>query len=122
MLFLMLSGSLPFPQENPATAFEAMLKAHLSFREDFWNGISSAAKDLVSKLLVADPEKRLTANEALQHEWIVEQASFVELCQSKERLHKHHAMLLSQNKQELEDAISRQKLCSNLRSRSHEES
>ena len=39
------------------------------FQED-WEDISEPAKDLISKLLVVDPSRRITAQAALQHEWI----------------------------------------------------
>lgn len=36
-------------------------KAEFDFPEEFWDEISAEAKDLVSKLLVVDKDKRLTA-------------------------------------------------------------
>lgn len=35
-----------------------------------WLNISNYAKDLVSRMLEVDPEKRITVEEALQHPWI----------------------------------------------------
>ncbi|KAJ8379413.1 hypothetical protein SKAU_G00001910 [Synaphobranchus kaupii] len=35
-----------------------------------WAKVSEQAKDLVKKLLVVDPKKRLTVEEALQHPWM----------------------------------------------------
>lgn len=35
-----------------------------------WDHISEYAKDLVAKLLTSDPERRITAAEALQHPWL----------------------------------------------------
>lgn len=35
-----------------------------------WEYISSSAADLVGRLLTVDPEKRISAAEALNHEWI----------------------------------------------------
>ena len=35
-----------------------------------WSGVSDDAKALVRSLLEVDPEKRLTADEASQHNWI----------------------------------------------------
>jgi phosphorylase kinase gamma subunit len=35
-----------------------------------WDIISDSAKDLISRLLVTDPEKRLTATEALSHPFL----------------------------------------------------
>lgn len=37
--------------------------------------MSDLAKDLISKLLVADPDHRLTADEILEHPWITESAT-----------------------------------------------
>lgn len=35
-----------------------------------WEHISEYAKDLVIKLLTVDPEKRITAADALNHPWL----------------------------------------------------
>mmetsp|Transcript_10932 Transcript_10932/g.29316 ORF Transcript_10932/g.29316 Transcript_10932/m.29316 type:complete len:438 (+) Transcript_10932:44-1357(+) len=37
---------------------------------DHWFGVDHSAKDLVSKLLVMNPRVRLSAEEALEHEWL----------------------------------------------------
>jgi calcium-dependent protein kinase len=37
-----------------------------------FKNISEQAKDLISKLLIYDPEKRISAEEALQHTWITD--------------------------------------------------
>ena len=36
-----------------------------------WNRVSQHARDFVSALLCADPASRLTAQEALQHPWML---------------------------------------------------
>jgi serine/threonine protein kinase len=35
-----------------------------------WAGVSEEGKDLISKLLVKDPAKRITIKEVLDHRWI----------------------------------------------------
>ena len=35
-----------------------------------WLNISNVAKDLVSRMLDVDPEKRITVDEIFQHPWI----------------------------------------------------
>jgi len=44
-------------------------KGQFDFDGEEWECVSSDAKDLIKKL-ITKPEKRLTANEALQHRWI----------------------------------------------------
>jgi serine/threonine protein kinase len=39
-------------------------------RPERWRNVSDAAKDFVNKLLVVDPVKRMSASEAIAHEWI----------------------------------------------------
>lgn len=41
-----------------------------------WLNISNYAKDLVSRMLEVDPEKRITVEEALQHPWVKVQSNF----------------------------------------------
>lgn len=38
--------------------------------EIYWQGVSENARDFIRRLLTADPEKRMTAEEALQHPWL----------------------------------------------------
>ena len=38
--------------------------------DEVWQTISSEAKDFVSKILVSDPQKRLTIEGILEHPWI----------------------------------------------------
>ena len=42
----------------------------LDFDHSSWQNVSAAGKDLISRLLVVDPTKRLSANDILQHEWL----------------------------------------------------
>ncbi|KAF9616651.1 hypothetical protein IFM89_031515 [Coptis chinensis] len=52
-------------RETGEGIFEQVLKGELDFVSDPWPSISESAKDLVRKMLVRDPQKRLTAHEAL---------------------------------------------------------
>jgi len=44
-------------------------KGSFDFEGEEWDTVSAEAKDLIKKL-VTKPERRLTAQEALQHKWI----------------------------------------------------
>ncbi|ESW13501.1 hypothetical protein PHAVU_008G201900 [Phaseolus vulgaris] len=72
MLYILLSGVPPFWAETENGIFHAILRAHIDFTSDPWPSISPAAKDLVRKMLNADPRQRLTAYEVLNHPWIKE--------------------------------------------------
>ncbi|CAI9771782.1 unnamed protein product [Fraxinus pennsylvanica] len=72
ILYVLLSGVPPFWGENEQVIFDAVLRGHLDFSSNPWPSISSSAKDLVKKMLQADPRHRLTAVEVLQHPWMRE--------------------------------------------------
>merc|ERR1719310_2267601 len=38
--------------------------------EELWSGISEDAKDLVLHMIVVEPQKRFSADEAMKHKWI----------------------------------------------------
>lgn len=51
--------------ETEQAIFEEVLHGELDFSSDPWPNISPSAKDLVRKMLVRDPKRRLTAHEVL---------------------------------------------------------
>ncbi|KAF7811468.1 calcium-dependent protein kinase 1-like [Senna tora] len=56
--------------ESEQGIFEEVLHGDLDFSSDPWPSISESAKDLVRKMLVRDPRRRLTAHQVLCHPWI----------------------------------------------------
>uniref|UniRef100_A0A0D9WKB3 non-specific serine/threonine protein kinase n=1 Tax=Leersia perrieri TaxID=77586 RepID=A0A0D9WKB3_9ORYZ len=72
ILYILLSGVPPFWAENEDGIFDAVLQGHIDFSSEPWPSISSAAKDLVKRMLRQDPKERLTAAEILNHPWIRE--------------------------------------------------
>lgn len=51
--------------ENEQGIFDTILRGHIDFSSDPWPSISSSAKDLVKKMLRADPKERLAAVDVL---------------------------------------------------------
>ena len=43
-----------------------------SFSDPIWASISDTGKDFITKLLTKDQDKRPSAEEALQHQWILQ--------------------------------------------------
>jgi len=70
LLFLLLAGRFPFKAHSKAETLRKIREGKYRMDEKDWADISDDAKDLVSKLLVCDPKKRLTASQALRHKWI----------------------------------------------------
>lgn len=70
ILYILLSGVPPFWSETEQGIFEQVLHGDLDFSSDPWPSISESAKDLVRRMLVRDPRRRLTAHEVLCHPWV----------------------------------------------------
>jgi len=69
--YLLLCGFPPFYGDSLPEVFEQIMKADFDFPEPYWNDISKEAKDFIQKLLVVDAKVRLTAQQAMQHTWIL---------------------------------------------------
>ena len=69
ILYILLSGAPPFYGKNEKEIFNKILTGNLSFKNKIWNTISEEAKSLVKKLLEIDPEKRISAKDALKEKW-----------------------------------------------------
>lgn len=71
VLYNLLSGKLPFDcVERPEQIFRMILKGKFTFPDSEWKYISAEAKMLIANLLVVDPRKRLTIQQALASPWL----------------------------------------------------
>ncbi|XP_053121751.1 serine/threonine-protein kinase DCLK3 [Hemicordylus capensis] len=72
ILYILLCGFPPFRshERDQEELFRIIQLGHYEFLSPYWDNISAAAKDLISRLLVVDPQKRYTAQQVLQHLWI----------------------------------------------------
>jgi calcium/calmodulin-dependent protein kinase I len=70
ILFLLLGGYLPFDDDNEDVVYDKTRNGQYDFRPQFWRNISSGAKDLVTQCLTINPNKRVNATRALNHEWM----------------------------------------------------
>ena len=73
ILYLMLSGLLPFDDENDNEEVIAKLIVYseVKFPNKNFAKYSSNVKDLIKRCLTKDPEQRIKIDEILKHEWIV---------------------------------------------------
>ena len=67
--YILLIGSPPFNGNNLKELFHAIKKGVFKKEGDEWNHISSNAKDLISKMLLFNPEERISAQASLEHPW-----------------------------------------------------
>lgn len=63
VMFILLSGEPPFYHEDNFELFELIKKCEYDLNKPVWQGVSKEAKDLIKRILVADPAKRITAKE-----------------------------------------------------------
>ena len=70
ILYILLAGYPPFIEDAYPELFGKIIQADYEFEEEYWESISSDAKDLVRSLLEVNPKKRLSAKEALNSKWI----------------------------------------------------
>lgn len=61
VLYIMLSGKVPFPGESNKEIIENVKLGEFHFNHDEFKNVSAQAKDLICKLLVKDVSKRYSA-------------------------------------------------------------
>ncbi|KAL0599889.1 CaM kinase-like vesicle-associated protein [Plecturocebus cupreus] len=78
IMYILLSGNPPFYEEveeddyenHDKNLFRKILAGDYEFDSPYWDDISQAAKDLVARLMEVEQDQRITAEEAISHEWI----------------------------------------------------
>lgn len=63
---------MPFAGESWPERSANIIMANYNYEETAFSEISDLAKDFIDQLLVLDASKRMSADEALKHKWIVE--------------------------------------------------
>ncbi|KAE8578656.1 hypothetical protein XENTR_v10023718 [Xenopus tropicalis] len=67
IMFTLLAGSPPFWHRKQMLMLRMIMDGRFQFGSPEWDDRSSTVKDLICRLLEVCPEKRLTAEQALQH-------------------------------------------------------
>ncbi|XP_056293878.1 caM kinase-like vesicle-associated protein [Pseudoliparis swirei] len=78
IMYILLSGNPPFYDEaddddfenHDKNLFRKILAGDYEFDSPYWDDISDSAKSLVARLMEVDQDLRLSAQEAINHEWI----------------------------------------------------
>ena len=68
--YLLLTGYLPFDEEEDKEVIRKTLFDSIPFDNDSWKNISSKAKEFIKKILKKDKEERITIEQILKDPWI----------------------------------------------------
>ncbi|NWV97417.1 KCC4 kinase, partial [Machaerirhynchus nigripectus] len=72
--------------------YSRILTCDYEFVSPWWDEVSPNAKDLVRKLIVLDPQKRLTVYQALEHPWVTGKAAkFAHMDSTQRKLQEFNA-------------------------------
>lgn len=69
VIFILLVGYMPFAGSE-SHQVEMIKAGKCTYRKDSWAKVSKEASDFVAKMLIVDPKKRLSAEDALKDQWI----------------------------------------------------
>eukprot|EP00249_Psilotum_nudum_P014180 c24703_g1_i4 orf=210-953(+) len=86
ILYILLSGVLPFGRDTDRRIFDAITKAKIDFLSHPWSQISDEAKDLIRGLLCVNAAMRLTPDQVLMQPWILRHISQRAQCQGSRML------------------------------------
>ncbi|CAH2222726.1 phosphorylase b kinase gamma catalytic chain, skeletal muscle heart isoform [Pelobates cultripes] len=67
IMYTLLAGSPPFWHRKQMLMLRMIMSGQYEFGSPEWDDRSDTVKDLIARLLVVNPERRLTADEALAH-------------------------------------------------------
>jgi calcium/calmodulin-dependent protein kinase I len=73
--YILLCGFPPFYENDNAALFRAIKHGVYDFPAPYWDDVSAQAIDVVSGLLTVNPDKRMTYQQLIQHEWVRNNAS-----------------------------------------------
>jgi len=91
ILYIVLAGFPPFGENS----FEQIKKGEYSFKDPRWSEVSTTAKDLISKLLTVNPQKRCNIEQIFEHPWM---KSFKRVHGKTVEIQRGHTIVISQEK------------------------
>ncbi|XP_007072135.1 calcium/calmodulin-dependent protein kinase type IV [Chelonia mydas] len=91
--YILLCGFEPFfDPRGDQYMYSRILNCDYEFVSPWWDEVSLNAKDLVQKLIVLDPQKRLTVHQALEHPWVTGKAAkFAHMDSTQKKLQEFNA-------------------------------
>jgi Ca2+-binding EF-hand superfamily protein len=88
--FMLLANEKPFKGKKRKKVVQKIMQNNYNFDKPIWERLSQDSKDFVGALLEVNPKKRLSATEALEHEWQQKKFSLNDRAPSQEILSSCH--------------------------------
>ncbi|CAB3362475.1 Hypothetical predicted protein [Cloeon dipterum] len=73
-VYVLLTGFSPFGGETDQETFTNISRCDLDFPAELFEDVSAEAQDFVARLLVRQPNKRMTSKECLRHPWLAKKS------------------------------------------------
>ena len=70
LLYVLLSGTVPFYDRDEMTMFNKIKNGVWEFHDDKWENVNDGAKEIIKGLMKVNPQERITIEETLSHDWI----------------------------------------------------
>jgi len=70
VMYILLCGAPPFPGVSEREITYRIRVGKFNFDDPIWHSVSEVAKNLIKKMMEYNPSKRISASQALNHEWI----------------------------------------------------
>ena len=86
IMFLLICGKLPFDGASPEEIVKCTIQGDLKVNPNVWNKLTEPAKSLLRAFLNKDSNERITARQALKHEFMTTNAPV----SYKKHYHHHH--------------------------------
>lgn len=86
ILYYLLSGELPFDDAEESAQYYHIMGADFTFNSPIWSSISSAAKDLIKRMIVVRPMSRIDLQSILQHPWLTSRNEGISTTQALQSL------------------------------------
>ena len=102
-VFATVTGHFPFYKSGGRTLKAAILSGNYDESKLLNAGVSPMCRDFIARLLVLDPARRMTAEEALAHPWLRQTSAEADLSQSVASLRSSEDMFNAMSRDVEED-------------------
>uniref|UniRef100_A0A7S2RV54 Calmodulin n=1 Tax=Rhizochromulina marina TaxID=1034831 RepID=A0A7S2RV54_9STRA len=71
--FMLISGDMPFPGRTDSAVIRKIEAGALKMAGKHWETASDASKEFIRNIIRVQPKERLTAEQALKHDWLLKE-------------------------------------------------